>query len=257
MNRPAPDPRGLQRLQRAAGNAAVSRLVAQRYTAPVKPSPAHAPGFRRVKADVAAKKTRLAVHAPAAAESKSAQDAAVAPPDDKEAQGKAANAEKMNAAKPGEFDKQAFVDAVNKAINAQAPSRARGAEAQQLSTAKAGAAAAGTQAMTALTATRSAAGKQVDGGKGETKSKDEKRRAEVTAKLQKVYDATKKDVEETLSGLDKKVDAAFTAGEKAARDMDSSDPTTYTKVRDRSAFDSVGISHTSTAFRCPRPPAGN
>ncbi|MFF3733672.1 hypothetical protein ACFYXM_26010 [Streptomyces sp. NPDC002476] len=354
---PAPDPRGLQRLQRMAGNAAVSRLVAQRYTAPVKPSPAQAPGFRRVQSDVAAKKTRLAAHAPAAAESKSAQDAAVAPPDDKEAQGKAANAEKMNAAKPGEFNKQAFVDAVNKAIDAQAPknldeadkfsksgradtiksevdgkvsdgkessakdietatkappdtaaakdkpvtpmtpdqppanpgapsaadatpdrqppavtdfsqgpaandkaladadvteeqlakgnepafdealsakktaeadsakapSQARTAETRQLSTTKAGAAAAGAQAMTTLTATRSAAGKQVDGGKGETKSKDEKRRAEATAKLQKVYDTTKKDVEETLSGLDKKVDTAFTAGEKAARDAFTAD----------------------------------
>ncbi|MER5614301.1 hypothetical protein ABT068_19865, partial [Streptomyces sp. NPDC002215] len=115
-DRPAPDPRSVQRLQRAAGNRAVSRLVAQRYTAPVKPSPAQAPGFRKVKADVAAKKVRLAAHAPAATESKSAQDAAVAPPDDKEAQGKAANAEKMNAAKPGEFNKQAFIDAVNKAI---------------------------------------------------------------------------------------------------------------------------------------------
>ncbi|MFD0626082.1 hypothetical protein ACFQ2K_28520 [Streptomyces sanglieri] len=100
-DRPAPDPRTLQRLQRAAGNSAVSRLVAQRYTAPVKPSPAQAPGFRKVKTDVAAKKIRLAHHAPAAIESKSAQDAAVAPPDDREAQGKAANAEKMNAAKPG------------------------------------------------------------------------------------------------------------------------------------------------------------
>ncbi|MEE1768406.1 hypothetical protein PUR34_09580, partial [Streptomyces sp. JV185] len=120
-DRPAPAPRNLQRLQRAAGNRAVSRLVAQRYTAPVKPSPAQAPGFRRVKADVAAKKVRLSHHAPAAIESKSAQDAAVAPPDDKEAQGKAANAEKMNAAKPGEFNKQAFIDAVNKAIDAQAP----------------------------------------------------------------------------------------------------------------------------------------
>ncbi|MFF9402935.1 hypothetical protein [Streptomyces sp. NPDC014744] len=331
--------------------------MAQRYTAPVKPSPAQTPGFRRVQSDVAAKKTRLATHAPAAAESKSAQDAAVAPPDDKEAQGKAANAEKMHAAKPGEFNKQAFVDAVNKAIDAQAPknldeadkfsksgkadriksevdgkvsdgkessakdietatkappdtaaakdkpvtpmtpdqppanpgapsaadatperqpaavtdfsqgpaandkaladadvteeqlakgnepafdgalsakktaeadsakapARARGAENQQLSTAKAGAAAAGTQAMTALTATRSAAGKQVDSGKGETKTRDEKRRAEVTAKLQKVYDTTKKDVEETLSGLDKKVDTAFTAGEKAARDAFTAD----------------------------------
>ncbi|MFJ2627206.1 hypothetical protein ACIO6T_28275 [Streptomyces sp. NPDC087532] len=356
-DRPAPDPRSLQRLQRAAGNGAVSRLVAQRYTAPVKPPPAQAPGFRRVKADVAAKRTRIAVHAPAVTESKSAQDAAVAPPDDKEAQGKAANAEKMNAAKPGEFNKQAFIDAVNKAIDAQAPknldqadkfsksgkadkikdevdgkvtdgkeasakdidtatkappdtsaakdkpvtplspdqppsnpgapsatdaippkqpasvtdfsqgpaendkamadaevtedqlakgnepefdqalsakktaeadsakapAKGRTAEAQQLSTAKAGAAASGAQAMTALTATRTAAGKQVDGGKGETKSKDEKRRAEVTAKLQKVYDGTKKDVETTLSDLDKKVDTAFTAGEKAARDAFTAD----------------------------------
>ncbi|MFE6104696.1 Rossmann-like fold-containing protein [Streptomyces laurentii] len=330
----------------------MARLVAQRYTAPVKPSAAQAPGFRRVKADVASKKTRLSVHAPAAVESKSAQDAAVAPPDDKEAQGKAANAEKMNAAKPGEFDKAAFIAAVDKAIEAQAPKnldeadkfsksgkadkvkaevdgkvsdgkdssakdidtatkaapdtsaakdkpvtpmtpdsppgnpgapsatdavpdkqpaavtdfsqgpaandkamadaevteeqlakgnepefdqalkskktaetdaakapvKGRAAESQELSTAKAGAAASGAQAMNALTATRASAGKSVDGGKGETKSKDEKKRAEVTAKLQKVFDGTKKDVEDILGGLDKKVDEAFTAGEKGARD---------------------------------------
>lgn len=354
---PAPDRRALQRLQRAAGNAAVSRLVAQRYTAPVTPSPAQAPGFRSMKAAVAAKKTRIAVHPPAAAESKASQDAAVAPPDDKEAQGKAANAEKMNAAKPGEFDKKAFVDAVNKAIDAQAPknldeadkfsksgkaekvkaevdgkvsdgkessardidtatkappdtsaakdkevtpltpdqppgnpgapsaadaipakqppavtdfsegpaqndqqmadaevteeqlaksnepdfnealsakktaetdsakapAKGQAAEHQQLTTAKAGAAASGAAAMTVLTATRTQAGQKVDGGKGETKSKDEKKRAEVTAKLQKVYDGTKKDVETTLSDLDKKVDTAFTAGEKSARDAFTAD----------------------------------
>ncbi|MEV6074437.1 hypothetical protein AB0L80_04890 [Streptomyces sp. NPDC052069] len=323
----------------------------------MKPSPAQAPGFRAVKADVAAKRTRIAVHAPAAAESKASQDAAVAPPDDKEAQGKTANAEKMNAAKPGEFDKKAFVDAVNKAIDAQAPknldeadkfsksgkadkvkdevdgkvtdgkessakdidtatkappdtsaakdkevtpltpdqppanpgapsaadavpakqpaavtdfsegpaqndqamadaevteeqlaksnepefnealsakktaetdsaaapAKGQAAENQQLSTAKQNAAASGAQAMTALTATRASAGKQVDGGKGDTKTKDEKKRAEVTAKLQKVYDGTKKDVEETLSGLDKKVDTAFTTGEKSARDAFTAD----------------------------------
>ncbi|MEU9932155.1 hypothetical protein AB0H66_32720, partial [Streptomyces anulatus] len=33
---PVPDRRSIQRLQRMAGNGAVSRLVAQRYTAPVK-----------------------------------------------------------------------------------------------------------------------------------------------------------------------------------------------------------------------------
>ncbi|WP_239081701.1 hypothetical protein [Streptomyces sp. SID9727] len=354
---PAPDRRGLQRLQRAAGNAAVSRLVAQRYTAPVKPSPAQAPGFRGVKADIAAKKQRMAQHRPAVTESKASQDAAVAPPDDREAQGKAANAEKMNAAKPGEFDKKAFIDAVNKAIDAQAPknlddadkfsksgkaervkaevdgkvsdgkeasakdidtatkappdtsaakdkpvtpltpdqppgnpgapsaaaaipekqpasvtdfsegpaqndkamadaevteeqlakgnepefnealsakktaeadsakapAKGRTAENQQLNAAKAGAAASGAAAMSTLTATRAQAGQKVDGGKGETKSKDEKKRAEVTAKLQKVYDGTKKDVEATLSGLDQKVDAAFTSGEKAARDAFTAD----------------------------------
>ncbi|MGW3436967.1 phage tail protein [Streptomyces bacillaris] len=354
---PTQDRRRIQHLQRLAGNAAVSRLVAQRYTAPVKPPPAQSARFRAVKSDVAAKRTKLAAHAPPTAESKASQDAAVAPPDDKEAQGKAANAEKMNAAKPGEFDKKAFVDAVNQAIDAQAPknldeadkfagsgkaeqvraevdgkvtdgkessakdietstkappdtsaaqekavtpltpdrppadpgapsatdavpekqpaavtdfsegpaanekamadaevteeqfarsnepeftealsakrtaetdaakapAKGRAAENAQLSAAKANAAASGAQAMTALTATRSAAGKQVDGGKNDTKSKDEKKRAEVTAKLQKVYDATKKDVEETLSGLDKKVDTAFTSGEKAARDAFTAD----------------------------------
>lgn len=352
-----PDRRSIQRLQRLAGNGAVSRLVAQRYTAPVKPSPAQSPRFRNVKTDVAAKKTRLAAHAPAATESKASQDAAVAPPDDKEAQGKAANAEKMNAAKPGEFDKAAFIAAVDKAIDAQAPknldeadkfsksgkadqvkaevdgkvtdgkessakdidtatkappdtsaakdkdvtpltpdqapgnpgapsaadavpekqpaavtdfsegpagndkamadaevteeqlakgnepefnealsakktseadaakapAKGKAAEDQQLSSAKQNAAASGAQAMSALTSTRATAGKQVDGGKNDTKSKDEKKRAEVTAKLQKVYDGTKKDVEDTLSGLDKKVDSAFTAGEKSARDAFTAD----------------------------------
>ncbi|MFJ3099224.1 phage tail protein [Streptomyces hydrogenans] len=350
-------PHQVQRLQGAVGNAAVARLVAQRYTAPVKTPPNAAPGFRRVGADVAAKKRTMAAHPPAAAESKSAQDAAVAPPDDKEAQGKAANAEKMNAAKPGEFDKAAFVAAVDKAIEAQAPKnldeadkfsksgkadkvkdevdgkvtdgkntsakdietttkappdtsaakdkpvtpmtpdnapgnpgapsaadaipekqppavtdfsqgpaendkamadaevteeqlakgnepefddalkakrtaetdsakapgKAHTAEDQQLATAKAGAAAAGAQAMNTLTATRAAAGKAVDGGKGETKSKDERKRAEVTAKLQKVFDATKKDVETTLTGLDQKVDTAFTTGERSARDAFTAD----------------------------------
>ncbi|MFD0654280.1 hypothetical protein ACFQ2Y_43145 [Streptomyces malaysiensis subsp. malaysiensis] len=66
-----------------------------------------------------------------------------------------------------------------------APGQARAAEKQQLATAKSHAAGAGTQAMSALTAARAGAGKQVDGGKGETKSKDEQKREEVTAKLQR------------------------------------------------------------------------
>ncbi|WP_326613047.1 hypothetical protein OG949_31965 [Streptomyces scopuliridis] len=318
----------------------------------VKPPPSQAPGFRKVQQDVAAKKQRIKQHKPAASESRSAQDAAVAPPDDKQAQGKAANAEKMNEAKPGEFDKNAFVGAVNEAIAAQAPknldeadgfadsgkadtikdsvdgkvkdgkkssaediestttaapdtsqakekqvtpmgpdqppgnpgapsaadavpdrqpdkvldfsegnqqadqqmadaevteeqlakgnepqfdtalsekekgeqhtasapAKGRAAEAKQLSAAKAGAAASGAAAMSAMTAERAAAGKAVDGGKGETKSADEKKREQVTAKLQKVFDATQKDVEKILGDLDGKVDKQFTEGERRARD---------------------------------------
>ncbi|MGP3966259.1 phage tail protein [Streptomyces sp. 6N223] len=331
--------------------------MVQRYTEPVKPPPSQAPGFRKVQQDVTTKKTKLATHNPPATESRAAQDAAVAPPDDIEAQGKAANAEKMNEAKPGEFDKAAFIAAVNEAIDkqapknleeadnfsdsgkadeikqsvdgkvsdgkessaediatttgappdtsqakekqvtpmeadqppanpgapnaqdatpekqppevtdfsegpaetnqkmadaevteeqlakgnepsfnealsskksaedhsAKAPTQARSAEDAQLAQTKAAAAEEGAQAMNQLTQTRQQAGKQVDSGKGETKSKDEKRREEVTAKLQSVFDATKKDVENTLNGLDKLVDDQFTAGEKTARDAFTAD----------------------------------
>ncbi|MFJ8109194.1 hypothetical protein [Streptomyces sp. NPDC096132] len=360
-------PQQLRLLQAGVGNTAVARLVVQRQAAaapptdapapPVKPPPSASPAFQDLKSEVRAKKTAASRHAPAATESKAAQDAAVAPPDDKQAQGKAAQAEKMNAAKPGTFDKAAFIAAVNQAIAAQAPKnldeadnfsgsgkaeavkgqvsgqvsqgkaasakeidsttkaapdlskaqdkpvtpltpdapppvlgapnpagsvparqpdtvtdfsggpaqvnqqmadaevtedqlaksnepqftdalsakkegekhsaaapgQARGAEAKQLAAAKQGAAAAGAQAMTGLAATRTATGKQVDGGKSATKSADERKRAEVTARLQKVFDATKTDVEKTLSGLDKLVDDKFTAGEKAARDAFTAD----------------------------------
>ncbi|MFB4195832.1 hypothetical protein ACE11A_15910 [Streptomyces carpaticus] len=108
-------------MQRTAGNAAVSRLVAQRYTPPVKPPPAQAPGMRRVNADIGAKKQKLAAHPAPTAESRAAQDAAVAPPDDRQAQAKTQQAEKMNAAEPGDFDKAAFIAAVNQAVEAQAP----------------------------------------------------------------------------------------------------------------------------------------
>ncbi|MGW1782655.1 hypothetical protein ACWCQQ_26485 [Streptomyces sp. NPDC002143] len=357
-------PQQLRLLQAGAGNAAVARLVVQRQAAaadapapPVKPPPSASPAFQNLKSEVRVKKTAASRHAPAATESKAAQSAAVAPPDDKQAQGKAAQAEKMNAAKPGVFDKAGFIAAVNQAIAAQAPKNldeadnfsgsgkaeavkgqvsgqvsqgkaasakeidtatkagpdlskaqdkpvtpltpdappptpgapnpagavpatqpdavtdfsggpqqvdqqmaeaevtedqlakgnepqftdalaakkegeqhsatapgaARGAEAKQLAAAKQGAAAAGTQAMTGLAATRTATGKQVDGGKGAAKSADERKRAEVTARLQKVFDTTKTDVESTLSGLDKLVDEKFTSGEKAARDAFTAD----------------------------------
>jgi hypothetical protein len=342
----------------ADGGAVVQRLVAGRA------GPGQDPKFAALKSDVRGKQKSLAAHPPAQAEAKAAQGAAKPPPDDKEAQGKAANAEKMNAAKPGEFDKAAFIKAVNDAIAKQAPKnldeadkfgesgkanavksevqgkvtagkeasakaietttkappdtaaakdkpvtplqpdkppptpgapnpnqavpdkappaatdfsdgpkqvdkqmadaqvteeqlaksnepeftgalkdkkegekqaatspgQVRAVEGKTLAGAKAAAALAGATAMTTMAADRTKAGQQVSAGKEGVKGEDEAKRAQVTATLQKVFDATKKDVEDILNGLDKKVDDQFTREEKAARDAFTAD---YTKKIDK------------------------
>ncbi|WP_410667712.1 phosphotransferase [Amycolatopsis sp. cmx-4-68] len=85
-------------------------------------TPGADPKFRALKKDVDTKKKTVGEsHPPATAEAGSAQAAAVAPPDDREARGKAAHAEDMAAAQPKEFDKKAFVDAVKKAVADKAP----------------------------------------------------------------------------------------------------------------------------------------
>jgi hypothetical protein len=123
VRKPVP---ALLRLQQAAGNAAVSDLLVQRTCpapAPAPPAvtPAADPRFRSVHTDIAAKSKTAKAHPPAAAEVKKSQDAAVAPADDKDAQAKADQADKMAGAKPGGFDKASFVAAVNAAIAKQAP----------------------------------------------------------------------------------------------------------------------------------------
>lgn len=351
-----------QRLQRMAGNRAAARLLGRPKAIPVqrlapthegaRPGPEADPKFAALKSDIVGKQSALGKHPPAAAEASAAAGAATPPQNDKQAQGKAANAEKMNAAKPGEFDKAAFVRAVNDAIASQAPKnldeaskfggsgkadavkgqvqgqvsagkkasagpiekttsappdtaaakdkpvtplkpdvppatpaapdpakavpdkapasatdfsagpaqvdqqmadaqvteeqlaksnepefagalqdkkaveqhaatapgQVRAAEAATLAGARGQAAAAGASAMTALATDRKQTGAAVAAGKEGAKGKDETQRAQVTATLQKVFDATKKDVEDILTGLDKKVDERFTAGEKAVRD---------------------------------------
>ncbi|WP_460793237.1 hypothetical protein, partial [Micromonospora sonneratiae] len=98
----------------------MQRLAAD---APVvsRPPASADPKFTALTADVRGKQKQMSAHPPASSEAAKAQGAAKPPPDDREAQGKTANAEKMNAAKPGEFDKAGFVRAVNEAIAAQAP----------------------------------------------------------------------------------------------------------------------------------------
>ncbi|GAB3164151.1 hypothetical protein GCM10027258_85390 [Amycolatopsis stemonae] len=85
-------------------------------------SPGADPKFQALKKDVGAKKKTVAAsHPPPRTEAGAAQAAAVAPADDREARGKAAHAEDMAAAQPKAFDKQAFVDAVKKAVADKAP----------------------------------------------------------------------------------------------------------------------------------------
>ncbi|MGH3814577.1 MAG: hypothetical protein ACRDUV_19360, partial [Pseudonocardiaceae bacterium] len=72
----------------------VQRLADGRAGA--RSGPGSDPKFTALKRDVRSKQQTLGKHPPAKTEANAAQGAAKAPPDDKEAQGKTANAEKMN-----------------------------------------------------------------------------------------------------------------------------------------------------------------
>ncbi|MFI0418828.1 hypothetical protein [Spongiactinospora sp. 9N601] len=322
-------------------------------------SPGADPKFQALKKDVGAKKRKIGTsHPPATAEAGAAQAAAVPPRDDREARGKAAHAEEMDAARPKEFDKQAFIAAVKKAVadrapknldeadkfgesgkadqittevqgkvgegkdasareiaettaqapapapdtkqvipmtadqppgrpsapdpgqatpdrlpasatdmsagpaqvdrqmaqakvterqlsfknsrepsfdkavrdkksmethSAAAPKHLRAGESRELAEVKNTAAARGATAMAGMHATRVTTGRQVGTGKQGAKGRDEDKRRQVTEILQKVFDATKGDVEKILTGLDRKVDAEFAAREKRARERFTAD----------------------------------
>ena len=98
-----------------------------------------------------------------------------------------------------------------------APAALRGAENREIKAVKSAAGAQGQAAMGAMHGTRVGTGQQVTAGKTGAKSTDEQKRAQVTAKLQAVFDTTKTDVEKILDNLDDKVDKQFTDEEKAAR----------------------------------------
>ena len=73
-------------------------------------SPGADPKFQALKKDVDSKKRTVGTsHPPARTEAGAAQAASVPPADDREARGKAAHAEDMDAAQPKEFNKAEFV----------------------------------------------------------------------------------------------------------------------------------------------------
>jgi hypothetical protein len=104
----------------ARGKSATERPEKEKAAGPR--SPGADPKFQALEKDVTAKKKAIgSSHPPAPAEAGAAQAAAEPPADDREARGKAAHAEDMDAAQPKEFDKQAFIDAVKKAVADKAP----------------------------------------------------------------------------------------------------------------------------------------
>lgn len=116
-------PAAIRALQRTAGNAAVTAAI-QRYAEPARPAgttAAQDPRFRALEGKVRKEGAALKSHPPAAAEARKAQDAAEPPSSDKEAQAKAAQADTMAGARPGGFDKAAFIAAVKQAIAAKSP----------------------------------------------------------------------------------------------------------------------------------------
>jgi hypothetical protein len=98
-----------------------------------------------------------------------------------------------------------------------APQEFKADERATLGQAKADAQAGAAGALQGMHAGRAGALAQVLGSKNDTKGQDEAKRAEFASKVQAIYNETKGEVEGILGGLEGKVDAAFDAGEKAAR----------------------------------------
>lgn len=99
-----------------------------------------------------------------------------------------------------------------------APGAVRSAETATLADAKLGATGLGTTGLAGLAAAKAAGSQRTAAGKGAAKTKDELARAEITARIQSIFDATKADVTGILGALDGKVSSAFESGERQARE---------------------------------------
>ncbi|MEE6166061.1 MULTISPECIES: phage tail protein [unclassified Mycolicibacterium] len=113
---------------------------------------------------------------------------------------------------------QALADKKEAAAHADtAPAEYRKHEADTIDQSKTEAAAATTAGITGMQGSKAAALAHLVADKGKTKSKDEAKRAEVTAKVQAIFAATEADVKRILDGIDPKVEKAFEEGEASAR----------------------------------------
>jgi hypothetical protein len=101
--------------------------------------------------------------------------------------------------------------------SAEAPADIRKAESAVLKQAGQAAAAVEKKTVSDSQSTIGQAVGSIVGKKGETKSKDELKRKEVSDHINSIFDKTKQDVDGILKGLDEKVDAEFAGGEAQIR----------------------------------------
>ena len=116
-------PGGLDAANTAASHPSVQRKAGSYAppAPPMRPNPKADPRFKKVSGELKKTSKQTKSHPPGKAEAKKAADAAVPPANDKQAQAKAGQADKMAGAKKGGFDKAAFIAAVKQAIAAAAP----------------------------------------------------------------------------------------------------------------------------------------
>ena len=115
---------------------------------------------------------------------------------------------------------QGLADKKSAAAHAdKAPGEFRQEEKGVLEQGKAEAAAETTAGVTGMQGAKGAALAKLVADKGKAKSKDETKRAEVTAKVQSIFAATEAEVKKILDGIDPKVEAEFEKGEAGAKAM--------------------------------------
>jgi hypothetical protein len=113
---------------------------------------------------------------------------------------------------------QALADKKEAAAHAdKAPGEFRKQEQDVTTSAKTEAAAETKAGVAGMQGAKGAALAKLVAAKAKTKSKDEAKRAEVTARIQAIFAATEADVKKILDGIDPKVEKAFEEGEAGAR----------------------------------------
>jgi hypothetical protein len=101
----------------------------------------------------------------------------------------------------------------------QAPQDYKGTENQTLAKAGGDAKASAASNLGEMHADKAQVLGAITAHKGTAKAQDEAKRAEVATKIETIFNQTRADVKLILDGLDAKVNTAFEAGEKAARDQ--------------------------------------